>query len=287
MRDAPAPGGAADAAIESADALPAPQRSALRDLLLALADNKRLLGIRYADWMLGAPTLETGIAASSMAQDEWGHARLTYALLSDFGEEPKRLEHEREAAAYHSIEALDARFSSWTDVIAAALLLDTALTVQYGAMVESRYAPVRNRVQKLLDEETFHFQYAAGWVERLAASAARPELLASLRRFLPVALRWLGGAEAPGLGALHQAGVLRDGPEGLRTLFLQCVAPTLGMAGLTGDLGLRPGDGAWRYDGEIDWSRWDEARRRAGDGGPDPDTLARVRGDRNRAVLLD
>jgi ring-1,2-phenylacetyl-CoA epoxidase subunit PaaC len=282
-------GRAADerAPLDSAEALPPEERAALRDLVLALADNKRLLGIRYADWMLGAPTLETGIAAASMAQDEWGHARLTYALLSDFGADPKHLEHEREAEAYHSMEVLDARFGAWTDVIAAALLLDTALTVQYGALVESRYAPVRNRVQKLLDEETFHFQYAVGWLERLATSGARADLTGSLRRFLPVALRWLGGADAPGLRSLEEQGVLREGPAGLRARFLQAVAPPLGAAGLAVEAGLVPDGSSWAPAVEIDWSGWHEARRRSGPGGPDADTLARVRGDRNRAALLE
>ena len=50
--------------------------SALRRLILTLADSKRMMGIRYSDWLLGAPSIEAGIAVSSMAQDEWGHARL-------------------------------------------------------------------------------------------------------------------------------------------------------------------------------------------------------------------
>ena len=70
-----------EARIESAAELSDDARAALRSLILTLADSKRVLGLRYSDRMLGAPTLEAGIAASSMAQDEWGHARLTYALL--------------------------------------------------------------------------------------------------------------------------------------------------------------------------------------------------------------
>ena len=63
-------------AFENAAQLPDDVRGSLRDLILALADSKRVLGLRYSDRMLGSPTLEAGIAASSMAQDEWGHARL-------------------------------------------------------------------------------------------------------------------------------------------------------------------------------------------------------------------
>ncbi|HET7320938.1 MAG TPA: Phenylacetic acid catabolic protein, partial [Longimicrobiaceae bacterium] len=226
--------------VDSAAELSEGARAALRDLLLTLADNKRLLGIRYSDWMLGAPTLETGIAASSMAQDEWGHARLTYALLSDFGDDPKQLEHDRGAEEYRNLEILDAPFSSWAEMLAAALLIDTALTMQYGALVESRYVPVHNRVQKLLDEESYHFQYAAGWAHRLAGTEAKEELQQSLARLLPVALRWLAGADEDATNRLRDEGLVREGADEMRARFLHSVAPVLTEAGLAEEVGLHP-----------------------------------------------
>jgi ring-1,2-phenylacetyl-CoA epoxidase subunit PaaC len=263
-------------------------RLALRDLILTLADNKRLLGLRYSDWMLGAPSLETGIAASSMAQDEWGHGRLTYALLGEFGEDPKHLEHERDAGAYHGMEALDSRFASWAEMIAASLLLDTALTVQYAALLHSCYSAVHNRVQKLLDEELFHFQYASGWVEKLgAARGARADLVGSMSRLLPMALRWLGRPEDPALRRLQAEGLVREGPDGLRLRYLARVGPVLQRAGIADDLGLSDAGTVWDHAGGIDWTGWDDRRRRASAGGPDADTLARARGDKNRAMLLD
>lgn len=273
---------------ETAEQLTADARAGLRDLILSLADNKRLLGIRYSDWMLGAPTLETGIAASSMAQDEWGHGRLTYALLSDFGDDPKALEHERGPEAYHSMESLDAPFRSWTEMIAASLLLDTALSVQYAALADSSYTPVHNRVQKLLDEEGYHFQYAGGWVQKLAAAPkARPELVSRLAALLPLALRWFGRDDYDGIDSLLAAGVVGRGPRELRERYLARVGPVLQAAGLTEELGLSEAAGAWAYEEALDWGDWDDRRRRAGGGGPDAETLARARGDKNRAMLLD
>ena len=274
--------------VEKAEQLPAEVRTALRDLILSLADSKRLLGIRYSDWMLGAPTLEAGISASSMAQDEWGHGRLTYALLSDFGDQPKELEHGRQPSEYRSMEALDGPIRSWSELVAAALLLDTALTVQYEALLESRYAPVHNRVQKLLDEENFHFQYAAGWARRIGASPqVRAELRDALARLLPHALRWLGRADSPAAAALVREGIVRAGPDALRARFLACLGPVLADAGVAEELGVR-GEGAeWSFGGELDWTGWDDATRRAGGSGPDEETIARVRGDKNRALLLE
>lgn len=263
-------------AVESAEAIPEAPRRALRDLLLTLADNKRLLGIRYSDWMLGAPSLETGIAASSMAQDEWGHGRLTYALLSDFGDDPKSLEHEREAEAYHSMEVLDVPLGSWAELIAAGLVLDTALTLQYDALLPSRYAPVHNRVQKLLDEEAYHFQYAAGWVERLAAApGAREPFREAVQRYVPVALRWFGRGVDDRLTA---EGLVGSGPDALRDRLRERIEPVLRAGGVLDGLDL---------GSDPDWEGWNTRRRRTSPGGPDPATLARVRGDRNRAMLLD
>jgi ring-1,2-phenylacetyl-CoA epoxidase subunit PaaC len=274
--------------VERADQLSADARSALRDLILALADSKRVLGLRYSDRMLGAPTLEAGIAASSMAQDEWGHGRLTYALLSDFGDDPKGdLEHARPAAEYRSAGALDRDFGSWSEMIAAGLLLDVAFTTQYGALVDSRYTPVHNRVQKMLDEEKIHFQYFSAWTRRMASIVeVRAELAAALRAFLPVALQWLGRDDAATARLLVSEGLVRQGPDALRARLLQRVGPVLEAAGMADEVEVALRDGVWSYTGALQWDGWDDARRR-GAGSLDEVTAARARGDKNRALLMD
>jgi phenylacetate-CoA oxygenase PaaI subunit len=237
--------------------------------------------------MLGSPTLEAGIAASSMAQDEWGHARLTYALLGDLGDDPKALEHERSASEYRSLQALDRDIDAWSGMTAAALLLDTALAVQYTTLLQSRYTPVHNRVQKLLDEERFHFQYAAAWTRRIAAvPVLRDGLRAELARYLPEALRWLGRDEAPGARRLVEEGIVREEPSALRARFLAKVGPVLEETGMADGLGVIRDGGEWTCTGRPDWSGWDDSTRRAG-GSLDEATAARARGDLNRALLLD
>src|SRR5512134_3160789 len=116
---------------------------AIRDLILVLADSKRLLGTRYAEWILGAPALEAGIACASMAQDEWGHGRLLYSLLKEFGDEPEKLEHGREAGEYRNIEVLDQSPETWVELVVVNALVDAAVTIQLEALRESSYAPLR------------------------------------------------------------------------------------------------------------------------------------------------
>ena len=48
----------------------------LPGLVLSLADNKQMLGLRYAEWATRAPSLEADIAAAAMGLDDLGHSRV-------------------------------------------------------------------------------------------------------------------------------------------------------------------------------------------------------------------
>lgn len=252
-------------------------RTSIRDLILVLADTKRVLGYRYAEWMLGAPELETGIACSSMAQDEWGHARLLYSLLKEFGDDPEQLEHGREPDAYHSMEVLDSPAATWPDVVVLMALADLAVSVQIAALQGSSYAPLRQRVEKVLEEESFHAAHGVAWFRRLAggSDASRDALASAASAALGPVLAWFG-PDSDRTAALREAGVVSEAGDELRTRFLERVAPLLEQVGVDAS-------GAADPDAE----RFDEARRRSRSGGPDEETVRRIRGDHNRAFLMD
>lgn len=265
------------ATAEPTAALDAETGAAIRDLILVLADSKRLLGMRYAEWILGAPELEAGIACASMAQDEWGHARLLYSLLRDFGEDVPTLEHGREASAYFSMEVLDRPAAEWTDLVALNAFVDGALTLQLEALRGTSYTPVRQRIEKMLEEERFHVAHGEAWFRRLADSsdAARTALRASAERILPGLLRWFGPGSPRADGLVERGVVQAAGPE-LRRRFMDGVQPLLDRVGST----FAPVE-------PPDFGGFDEASRRASMEGPDPETIARVRGDLNRVFRLD
>jgi ring-1,2-phenylacetyl-CoA epoxidase subunit PaaC len=262
---------------EVSDALGAVTRSAVRDLILALADTKRVLGYRYAEWMLGAPELETGIACSSMAQDEWGHARLLYALMKDFDEDVERLEHGRESESYHSMEVLDAPAETWPDVVALMVLADAAVTLQIGVLRDSSYAPLRQRVEKVLEEERFHAAHGAAWLRRLAGGTGESgaALAAALERTLEPVLGWFGPESERSRRLVEDRVVSEAGPA-LSERFIAQISPLLDEAGVSRGV-----------TGAPDLANFDEGRRRSAAGGPDEETVRRVRGDRNRAFLMD
>ena len=252
--------------------------SSTRDLILVLADTKRLLGMRYAEWILGAPALEAGIACASMAQDEWGHGRLLYSLLKQFGDDPDQLEHGREAKDYRNIELLDAAPETWIDLVAINALVDAAVSVQLDALRESSHAPLRQRVGKILDEEEFHAAHGAAWLKRIANASpeAQAMLRGSLDRVVPVVLRWFGPDSQRAKEMLADGVVNANGSE-LRARFLERVAPLLSAAEEVGAV----------RDIEPKFDGFDEISRRTNNTGPDAATIKRIRGDKNRAFLMD
>ncbi len=266
----------AGADIESAAALSEEQRAAVRDLILVLADSKRLLGMRYADWTLGAPELEAGIACASMAQDEWGHARQLYALLREFGDDSEKLEHAREPAEYRSMAILDQAPASWPELVVLNALVDTALTVQFDALTSSAYVPLRQRCEKLLEEERFHLAHGAAWFRRLAEAneRAREATRAAAEKALPSVLQWFG-PDGVRSRQLTDGGLVAAAGSELRERYLTRARPLLELVGANAD------GAAAHFDG------FREDFRRPSGTAPDPAVIAKVRGDRNRAFLMD
>ena len=249
--------------------------AATRDLIIVLADSKRLLGTRYAEWLLGAPELEAGIACASMAQDEWGHGRLLYALLKDFGDDPNRLEHGREANEYCNMELLDHGPVDWPALVVLNALVDTALTIQLEALRESSHTALKQRVGKLLDEEIFHAQHGVAWFKRLVNGTpmAQAAVKQSTAVALPAILRWFGPDAGRGM-VLVGAGVANTSSNGLRERYLDRVAPLLGFVDVSADV-------------QPDFKQFDEATHRTIGTAPDAETIMRVRGDKNREFLVD
>lgn len=260
--------------VKSAAELTDEASEALRRHVLTLADSKRILGIRYSDWLLGSPSIEAGITFSAMAQDEWGHARLLYAMLKDFGLDPVEVEHERPAGAYVSVDPLDRSFEDWTGVVAGVVVVDGALAVALESFAGGRYEAAAGRIPKMLAEEAFHRDFGVAWSQRLAQGSdeARERLAGHVRAMLGRTLAWLAPTDDdPEL--LADAG-LTDAPGVVRDRYLEAVTPVLEAAGIDATAA------------EPDREGWDGERRR-GPGHPDEDAVERARGDRNRALFVE
>src|SRR5205807_183175 len=175
--------------------LDAALREPMYALLSSLADNKYLLGRRYAEWCTGAPMLESAVAAAAMAQDELGHARSFYPLLRGFPEATAAHTAEGKDWQRRSTQALavlDRPFRTWGELIAVSAIADTAFTVLLGAATDSTYEPLRQRARKILQEESAHWAHANGWLRRLSSDERHVANLAeALGRVWDSAATWL------------------------------------------------------------------------------------------------
>lgn len=239
-----------------------PDPDAVFNLIARLADNKYMLGRRYAEWCSSAPTLESSVAAAAMAQDELGHARAMYPVLKQLRPDAGSEVEPETRTAFENLYALDGQFSGWQDFVAANFLIDTALTTVFEAGVASSFEPLAGRSRKVLQEERVHGVHGTGWVRRLAreGGAVRQALLDALTGAWDETLCWFGPEGADDV--LSRDGVLDATPDQLRSRFLAQVGPTIEAAGL--DLPVRrtaAGTG-WELTRSLPWDRWDASTYR-------------------------
>src|SRR4030081_422792 len=122
----------------------------LGTLVLSLADNKQLLGLRYAEWAIRAPSLEADIAAAAMGLDDLGHSRVLLGCLEPLGEDPRGPERESDPGSYLNVASFDGPLAAWADFVAANAVLDTAFTATIQALVEGNVEVLQARLRKML-----------------------------------------------------------------------------------------------------------------------------------------
>ena len=155
-----------------------------RDTLLELADDELIVGWRDSEWTGVAPTLEEDVAFSSIAQNEIGHARAAYELLSDDGDADAlafdRLPGEYRCAPLVQLRLLD----DWAKTIARRYLYEAADAVRIEALKDSGDPEVAGLAAKIDREETYHRMHAELWHERLRG---QPRYRAALEELAPYA----------------------------------------------------------------------------------------------------
>jgi ring-1,2-phenylacetyl-CoA epoxidase subunit PaaA len=253
----------------------------LRSTLVALSDTKLLLGYHYGEWTFGPPAIEAGIAACSMAQEEFGHTRLLNGILKrEFDLEIDPLADVRPPEAIASIAFLDRPLGSWTGLVAANAVVDLALSLALSSFEGGSFQPLARVVPKMLLEERFHAEHAEGWVRLIESRGG--EARGALRRALSGALAAVTAFFGPpGHDAdLVGSGVRTSDDDALRRRLFSRVASLVGDAGA---VGLVPDGDGWSTAERVDWSAWDPTRRRLDGGGPDGEILDELRGTKNVA----
>ena len=197
------------------DALPDPLRRPLADLLLALADDKFILGHRNADWTGLAPILEEDIAFSSLAQDELAHALTLYQMVAGLvGGTADKLAYGRKPEEYRCAQLVEPSDDfDWATAIARNFFCDHFDALRLARLSRSLYTPLAQLTGRLAAEEQIHVEHVDSWVRRLGRGGddSRRRMQAALDALAPqAAMLW---ETTPGQEQLEEAGIYpRDEP---------------------------------------------------------------------------
>jgi len=131
----------------------------VNELLLGLADDELVIGWRDSEWTGIAPMLEEDVAFSSIAQNEIGHARAVYELLSD---DADSLAFDRAPTEYRCAPLVQLHLLDWAHTIARRWLYEVADEIRIGALMDE--VPVAAKINR---EEAYHRMHAEMWHERL------------------------------------------------------------------------------------------------------------------------
>jgi ring-1,2-phenylacetyl-CoA epoxidase subunit PaaC len=221
-------------------------RAALRELLLALADDEFITGYANSEWTGIAPILEEDIAFSSLAQDELGHAKLFYELLAELQESgvrgqgaeeedslaarpptPDEIAYGRPPSGFRNALLVERPRGDWAYSVTRQFLYDTADHARLDSLRGSVYAPLASAAERIIREEKYHLLHAQTWLERLArgGAAAQQRQRAAFEALWPDAL----GLFEPVAGEpeLVEAKILPDPWAALRDRWLAGIAEPL------------------------------------------------------------
>lgn len=209
--------------------------AALEALLRRLADDELVWGERLTEWQVEAPTLESDLAVSNVAQDEFGHARLWYDLLEAFGYDEPDLVWERDPAAFvhASFVELPVAEGAWADTVLRGYLYDVYEWLLLDALADSAYGPLADRVEKVKREETYHREHAESWLEHLCDDEpGRQRVQDALDRLFPYALTLFEPVDEDAEAHIDEAGFRTESLAELRGGWLDEVEPYLESLGL-------------------------------------------------------
>jgi ring-1,2-phenylacetyl-CoA epoxidase subunit PaaC len=210
-------------------------KPALTTLLLALADDKLLLGHRNSDWTGLGPILEEDIAFSHLAQDEMAHAQAMYELLgSVLGKSADELAFGRKPEDYRCASIVEvADEFDWATALARKFFCDHFDVLRLQRMSNSAWKPLADLTRRILDEEQLHVDHTDGWMIRLGRGTkeSRDRMQTALDALGPIAT-WLF-EPFDGLKALIDAKIYPGSDFTMADAWTEALQSVLKEAGLT------------------------------------------------------
>ncbi len=160
------------------------------DYLLAIADDKHLMGQQHAEWIGVTPFLEEDLAFCSIGQDELGHAAHLYALLAgDDDTAIDELAYRHEPGAYRSCWFVERATPIWAEALVRHWMFDAADQLRWSLLAGSSLSALADLAQRVEREERYHRLHSDTLLDGLLASPVAAEPIgAAVTALAPFAL---------------------------------------------------------------------------------------------------
>ena len=111
--------------------------SAIKEYLLAFADDEHLMGQQHTEWIGIAPFLEEDMAFASIGQDELGHASMLYALILEGSSEIDAFIFGRKPEEWRSCQLVESNHRNWEEALIRHWCYDMAEDLRWELFRES------------------------------------------------------------------------------------------------------------------------------------------------------
>lgn len=163
----------------------------LTKLILAVADDKLMLGHRSSDWTGLAPILEEDIAFSSISQDNVAHALNLYEIAAELlNTNADTLAFGREPAQYHCAAIVEVPDEfNWATAMARQFFCAHFDLLRYSRLAASKYQPLANLAARLMAEQKVQTEHINTWIQRLGEGTddSRSRLQSAFDALSPIA----------------------------------------------------------------------------------------------------
>jgi|TARA_B110001454_G_scaffold133824_1_gene124578 ring-1,2-phenylacetyl-CoA epoxidase subunit PaaC len=209
-----------------------------KELVLAFADDELCVGQNHSWWIAVGPFLEEDLAFSSIAQDELGHARALYSLVSN---DVDRVAYGRPHSEYRSAHLAELLCHDWTMALARHVLHDLAEEIRWTALLNSSWPELKAVATRALAEEQFHIHHGVSLARRLLSSPDGYMRLAPvLCELAPLGREYFAGSDV----GLVASGVLNASLADQERTWIERVEEVFDEFGLSIDWGAtRPAQG--------------------------------------------
>ena len=209
-----------------------------KELVLAFADDELCVGQNHSWWIAVGPFLEEDLAFTSIAQDELGHARALYSLVSN---DVDRVAYGRPHSEYRSAHLAELLCHDWSRALARHVLHDLAEEIRWTALLNSSWPELKAVATRALAEEQFHIHHGVSLARRLLSSPDGYMRLAPvLCELAPLGREYFAGSDV----GLVASGVLNASLADQERTWIERVEEVFDEFGLSIDWGAtRPAQG--------------------------------------------